>query len=255
MGFMSRKTVYICSLAVAIAIGITMIAYNGISRNERISSDGKSVSGLRIAGTADGGTFVPKEIQEIPYGFVQLGYTLRNGLRSLPWESNIVFLDSDDINIYQTGLENSDFIVSYKDEYYVNEEKLLELEKIAAIAPEQRKKTYGLEDVVEIKGIDETVYTVQITSIEAIATEADAFDNYTTYNIKCSVSSNTGAPEPISNLLQELETEGGVKYDFKFLDDTTAQTVIRERGGSDKIKSFTFKHPKYSALTYKIMVN
>lgn len=71
-----------------------------------------------------------KMVREIPEGFVLLpkeGGGWENGLRYVPWESQISFLDANDNCIYQTDFSNSDFIVKYQNEYYVNEEKLSEL--------------------------------------------------------------------------------------------------------------------------------
>lgn len=71
-----------------------------------------------------------KVVREIPSGFVQLpkdGGDWDNGLHYVSWESQISFLDGHETCIYQTGFDNSDFIVQYKNEYYVDEAKLLEL--------------------------------------------------------------------------------------------------------------------------------
>jgi len=83
-----------------------------------------------------------KVVNAIPEGFVPLPKdldSLGNGLRYVPWESQISFLDINDVCIYQTGFSNSNFIVKYNNEYYVNEEKLLELIDIANTAFEKRE--------------------------------------------------------------------------------------------------------------------
>ena len=71
----------------------------------------------------------PKDVREIPSGFVLLpkGGYWSDGLYYVIWESQISFLDIYENCIYQTGLDDSGFIVEYKNEYYVNEEKILEL--------------------------------------------------------------------------------------------------------------------------------
>ena len=81
------------------------------------------------------GEFDAETVREIPLGFVRLPERsdLDNGLRYIPWETQIAFLDSDGNCIYQTEFNNSKFIVKYQDEYYVNEEKLLELINIAGL--------------------------------------------------------------------------------------------------------------------------
>ena len=81
------------------------------------------------------GEFDAETVSEIPLGFVRLPERsdLDNGLRYIPWETQIAFLDSDGNCVYQTGFNNSEFIVKYQDEYYVNEEKLLELINVVGL--------------------------------------------------------------------------------------------------------------------------
>ncbi|MCL2087084.1 MAG: hypothetical protein FWH05_05765 [Oscillospiraceae bacterium] len=81
-----------------------------------------------------------KIVKEIPIGFVYLpknGGNWGNGLHYVPWETQISFLDIDDNCIYQTGFDNSDFIVKYGKEYYINEENFLELMAVANATFEQ----------------------------------------------------------------------------------------------------------------------
>jgi len=86
------------------------------------------------------GKFVDaKAVKEIPNGFVFLEEdNLDNGLHYVAWESQISFLNADGICIYQTGYDNSDFIVKYKKEYYINEKKFLELMDIANALSESK---------------------------------------------------------------------------------------------------------------------
>jgi len=49
-------------------------------------------------------------------GFISLKEAIDKmdgALRYIPWESQIAFLDADNITIYQTGFDNRDFIVKY----------------------------------------------------------------------------------------------------------------------------------------------
>ncbi len=68
------------------------------------------------------------QVKEIPDGFVRLpdGGECEK-LSWMGWETQIVFMDKEENCIYQTGFNNSEFIVWYKDAYYVNEEKFNEL--------------------------------------------------------------------------------------------------------------------------------
>ena len=74
--------------------------------------------------------FDARVVKKIPIGFVHLPReedAWGNGMRYVPFESYIFFVDADGNNIYQTSYRNSDFIVKYNNEYYVNEAKILEL--------------------------------------------------------------------------------------------------------------------------------
>ena len=81
-------------------------------------------------------------VAKIPSGFVLLpkgGGDWDNGLHYVAWESQISFFDIDENCIYQTGFKNKDFIVKCDNEYYVDEEKLLELINIANATFSQRE--------------------------------------------------------------------------------------------------------------------
>lgn len=81
-----------------------------------------------------------KEVRKIPKGFVSLnkgGDDEENGLSFVLWESQVSVLDADESCIYQTSIGNSNFIVKYNEDLYVNEKKLLELIEIANSASEQ----------------------------------------------------------------------------------------------------------------------
>ena len=68
-------------------------------------------------------------VLKLPEKFVHLekgGYWGDN-LRYVVWETQISFLDTSGITIYQTSITNRDFIVRYKGEIYINEEKYLDM--------------------------------------------------------------------------------------------------------------------------------
>lgn len=193
-------------------------------------------------------------VLKIPSGFVNLQSSLTNGLSVMPFETQIAFLDADGVSIYQTDFKNSNFIVKYKGEYYVNEEKLLELADVAAISPEQRRKVYNLGDEVEIRGAGATLYIVKIISLEAGETEPYYTDTLTTYNIKYAATSNVAENEQ-TRLISSVETEYGVVYDsLNFIDTETVSVKIRARG-NDKIKAIILRSPEYLELTYRIVVD
>lgn len=193
-------------------------------------------------------------VLKIPNGFVDLQSNLKNGLDYFAFESQIVILDADGVGIYQTSFKNRDFIVKYKGDYYVNEEKLLEIAEVAAISSEQRSKVYHLGEEVEVRGAGTTRYTIKIVSLEAGETEPYYTDTRTTHRIKYIATSNIDVNEHV-DLISSVETEYGVSYnDFDFTDAETLSVKIRARG-NDKIKAIILHSPDYPGLTYRVAVN
>lgn len=89
-----------------------------------------------------------KTVKEVPTGFIPLpkgGGNWESGSHYIFWETEISFsdaeLDAGGVCIYQTNVKNSDFIVKYNNEYYVNEGKLLELIDIADSNFKQHKQS------------------------------------------------------------------------------------------------------------------
>jgi hypothetical protein len=83
-----------------------------------------------------------KVVSKIPDGFISLSELDNHAdsiLRCLFWENNIVFVLKEDssFNLYQNSLGNSDIVVKYNEEYYVNEAIFLELNEVAVLALEQ----------------------------------------------------------------------------------------------------------------------
>jgi len=120
---MNRKKVAIISISFTLVIVLASIYF--------------ALDGGRIVG----GSSDAKVVGEIPSGFIHLpkgGGNWDNGLHYVSWETQISFLDANGACIYQTGFDNSDFIVKYKKEYYINEEKFLELMEIASSSAEQK---------------------------------------------------------------------------------------------------------------------
>ena len=62
------------------------------------------------------------EVAKVPSGFVNMGDgKWENGLHIFPFESQITFVDSEEVSFFSTGFNNSDFIVKHEGEYYINE--------------------------------------------------------------------------------------------------------------------------------------
>lgn len=75
------------------------------------------------------GRNIGKVVFNLPDGFVLLDEAIDSSesiFSYVFWESQISLLDADGICIYQTSVRNDDFIVKYKEEYYVSEIKLAE---------------------------------------------------------------------------------------------------------------------------------
>lgn len=71
-----------------------------------------------------------KKVKEMPEGYISLNDAIVCCLDKLKFEFNDGLATVSDENgecLYQTKLSNSDFIVTYKEQYYINEEKFREL--------------------------------------------------------------------------------------------------------------------------------
>ena len=118
---MNKKWVLIISILLVIVLALALVYF------------------FRDGGHNMGKVIDAKVVKEIPEGFIPLKEAAKweglsdseRGLRYVAWESQISFLDADlcvgGVTIYQTSFNNSAFIVKYNNEYYVNEEKILEL--------------------------------------------------------------------------------------------------------------------------------
>jgi hypothetical protein len=194
-----------------------------------------------------------KAVSELPSGFIPLplgNEESANGLHYVPWESQISFMDADECCIYQTGFTNSDFIVKFRNEYYVNEEKYLELIEIAGLAAEEHLQTHNFNEVVEIRGAAKTVYDAKVLSLEAVATEPFGDDILTTYHINYTVTPTVSENQRI---IVSVETKQGVTYsNLDYIDKETLSVQIRERGGDD-IVAVILGSPDYPGLTYRVM--
>ena len=166
----------------------------------------------------------------------------------------IVFLDADEVCVYQESYDNSGFIVEQEGEYYVNEETFLEIMDLASIAPIVRREIYHIGDAVEIHGAGETMSIVKITSFEAIET-----GDVTTYTIKYSVSSNSIRNEYKSfDFFHSVETKDGVSASASdnVFDFVGTDTVVVEVPKSRKLDAIVLTSPDYPGLlTYRIVMD
>lgn len=181
---------------------------------------------------------------KIPSGFVHLQTNLKNGLTYTGFETQIVFLDADGVGIYQTDFKNSEFIVKYKGEYYVDEEKLLELLDVAAISPDQRLKLYRLGDEIKIRG-ENKIYNISILEvIEEIVNDKKTVD------IKFSAVDATESDLKSMFSFVEITVMGsdnsGTSNMFEFIDE---ETIRLEMKADREMTAIVLKSPEYPRVS------
>ena len=209
------------------------------------------------------GRYDIKVVRQVPSGFISLKEacdSTEGALRYVFWETQLSFLDADDKCIYQTNVNNSDFIVKYRGENYINEEKILELIEIAIIAPEIRRKTFGVGEMIEILGAGETMFTVLVKAVEIGDTVNSGYAyDLTTFYIKYSFQSNIYKDERLDfNFIRTVITKEGVSYSnlnyIDIEDERIAVVTIRDRGNSD-IELIILGSPDFSGLEYTVLVD
>ena len=184
-------------------------------------------------------------VQKIPDGFV-LFPNEGDDWRYVIWENVIAFLDADGVCIYQIGINNSEFIVRYDSEYYVNEEKMSEIIDVASISCDVRAKTYSLGETIEIRGEGKTAYFVTVSILDV--TEAG---DTTTYVIKTYATSNLAGNEH-KRFITIVEAENGVSYNaFEFINEETISIKLVR---NEKIGAVILGSPDWPGLSYRIVV-
>ncbi|MGO4548542.1 hypothetical protein AB4Z29_27510 [Paenibacillus sp. 2TAB23] len=191
-----------------------------------------------------------KEVsKEVPPGFISLNVAIDNtngSLRYMPWESQIAFLDADNITIYQTGFENRDFIIKYKGGYYINEEKYLELVEISNLTMEQRNQTYHLGDIVGLRKSATDQYAVKVDAVQV-----ETVDETEIYTIKFSVD-HVDYTYQMEQFFDHFETKSGrIIKDFTFLNEGTVQIKLL---AGDKIKLIVLKSPDYDECVRRVSI-
>jgi len=190
------------------------------------------------------------EDRKIPEGFVFLGNkggSWENAERYFIFENRITFLDDEGVGIYSTGFDNKDFIIELNNKYFVNEKMLNELMELAALAPEIRSTKYHIDDVIEIRGKDDTVYSVQIVSLETVRNGST-----TTYTIKYAVDSNDKKETVAYNFISSIRTKNGVDYYVYHSVDTNTRTLTLDIKNNEKIGTIVLINPIFQGITYTI---
>jgi len=185
----------------------------------------------------------------VPSGFISLEEAIDNmngSLSYIAWESQIAFLDADNITIYQTGFEDRHFIVKYKGEYYINEEKYSELVKIANSTMEQRDRTYHLGDTVGLRKSATDQYAFKVDAVEM-----ETVDEVGIQTIKFSVDHVDNAYQK-KQFFDHFETESGrMIKGFTFVNEGTVQIELR---AGDKIRMIVLKSPDYDESFRRVSI-
>ena len=194
-----------------------------------------------------------KVVSKIPDGFVsliELDNRADNILEYIFWENLISFYDaSDRVGFYQTHIRNRDFIVKYKNEYYVNEATYLEFTNIALIAREERQRTYNFGDTIEILARNGNYY-VTIKGVDEKSQDDKKICDIK-YSITTDVSENN-----LKSIFESVEitvgTSKGRDNVFDFID---SETIRLEMKADRKLEAIILKSPEYMGLTYRVIVN
>ena len=175
-------------------------------------------------------------VNVVPSGFIALDtavYELGGILRVLGWSDNIVFMDIEDVNIFQMSFANEEFIVRYRGEFYVNEKRFLEIVEVASNIYIQFNKIYRIGDVMEIRGIANgarIAYEIMITT-----TQRRIVDNSAIYDIKFHVSPNV-PKDRLLEFFERIETINGDTYhEFILIDEETVRIKIDNNDAIDLI--------------------
>ena len=196
-----------------------------------------------------------KVVSKVPDGFIsfnELDNYADNILRCFLWENNVVFsLEGEDNfpTLYQASIRDSDVIVRYQEEYYINEAKFLELTKIAIIAREERKQEYRLGDKIEILGAGKN-YCITITGVE----EKKIADKKT-LDIKFLLTSDA-TENDLKSIFSFVEiTTGTTKGTGNIFDFIDSETVRFEMKADRKLNAIILKSPDYLGLIYRIVID
>jgi len=171
--------------------------------------------------------FFPVTVRSVPDGFISLSEALadKDGIMTrFFWSYSFGFQDSEGVTIFQTDVKNNEFIVMYGDEYYINEEKFLEISSYAKNIYEQMNHEYGLGDEIQIRGVthgNRTIFSIKIISVDRV----NASDG-SVYEIKFSVYPDVSEGH-LLEMFNSVETVSGEKYfDFVLVDINTVHVEI-----------------------------
>ncbi len=194
-----------------------------------------------------------KVVERLTPGFVKLS-TVGNlsdngGLHYTIGVSQILFLDADEICIYQTALYNSQMIIKCQNQYYFNEVKLTELIDLATITAQQRDWIYNGPVSLRARGAP---YTIMLFDVDtSIGTNGNNL-----YNLSFAKSVSGDCvwgyeTDIMKQIFDHVETnKGTIIYDF---------TIVNARGdfqvqipAGEELSIVVVKSPDYPCCVRKI---
>jgi hypothetical protein len=199
-----------------------------------------------------------KSVCKVPDGFISLNnikhldrysdYT-DSKLRWVIVDGDIGFRDSDDMALDNSPLNNSDFIVKYKNEYYVDKLQIYDLLDSAAVIEEQRNRPYNLGEIIVLRGHNRIALFPYVVIIDSVETESIGGSVLST--IKFKMDRNTYERNKMK-IFDHVETDKG-KFinNFTFIDDKTVQVKIP---AGEKINMIVLKSPDYASCIRRVLV-
>ena len=177
-------------------------------------------------------------VYKLPDNFVLLNEVCEdtNGkLTYMLWPHNISFQDADNIGIYTTLYSNSDDIVKYKNEYYINEFIYEDLVHDTNIIAEQRNRIYNIGNPVILRGYEVIPWVIVIDSVET-----EIIGKFMINTIAFSINPNVSEFETLK-IFDHIETEKGtIINDFIFINENAVQIKIPI---DEKINMLILKSP------------
>ena len=165
-----------------------------------------------------------------------------------PWNHGFSFDDSDNIYVDGELYTESDFIISYKDELYINMWAYESMMDIANLVAEQRNRIYNLGDIVILR----SDYKIPDYAIIINAVGSDIFShNETTHVINFTTSFGIDEDKR-TQLFDHVETGKGTIIDeFTFVDEGTVQVELPV---GETISIIVVRSPDYENCIRKVSI-
>ena len=179
----------------------------------------------------------PDIVSILPDGFIPLDKAAEESedvLRALFWSTNFVAYDSEGITIFQTDVKNNDFIVIYKNAYYVNESIFNEIVESATAIYEHRNTVHNIGDAIIMRGrggagtsrIHPAGRRTTAFNIKIIDVERDIVNGFAVYHFNFSIDPNVNE-RLILDFFSHIETRNGTVCNcFTLVNNETLQIKV-----------------------------